>query len=212
MRRLKPTIKMKYISYIIIGLALLITLFGCARERPSSKPPIHLNPNMDNQPKYKAQAESNFFEDGSAMRQPVAGTVAQGELRADDALFLGKDSRSNFIKSNPREVNIQLLDRGQERFNIYCSPCHSRVGDGKGIMIQKGYVPPPTFHDDRIRQLPDGQVFDIITNGIRNMPSYAHQISVKNRWAIVAYLRALQKSQNAAIDDIPAELRESVKE
>ena len=196
---------------MVLICTLSVLAAGCARNRPSEKPPIHLNPNMDDQPKYDAQETGEFFEDGATMRTPVAGTVARGELKDDDLFFKGKDSRGNFVKKAPIDIDMQFLDRGQERYNIYCSPCHSRVGDGRGIMITRGYIPPPTFHSERIRELPDGHIFDVITHGIRNMPSYRHQIPPEDRWAIVVYLRALQRSQNAGIDDIPVELRETVK-
>ena len=127
------------VAFILCGIMILS--LGCARERPSGKPPIHLNPDMDNQPKYKAQSKSAFFEDGATMRTPVAGTVALGELEDDDRYYKGVDEKGAFIKTAPVEVTMQLLDRGQERYNIYCSPCHSRVGDGKGIMMTRGYVP-----------------------------------------------------------------------
>jgi mono/diheme cytochrome c family protein len=198
-------------SIIIISLQSLVLFTNCARERPSGRPPIHLNPDMDNQPKYKAQSENRFFEDGSAMRMPAAGTVARDNLRDDDKFFRGTDSRGNYIKKAPVVIDMQLLDRGQERFDIYCSPCHSRIGDGRGIMVNRGYVPPPTFHSDRIRQIPDGQIFDVITHGVRNMPSYAGQIPPADRWATVSYLRALQRSRNATRNDIPIELRETIK-
>lgn len=200
------------------GLCLIIFLFtillissGCYRKKPSDKPPIHLNPNMDDQEKYKAQAESRFFKDHSDMRQPVEGTVARGYLREDTEYYEGKDAKGEFIEKAPVEIDMKIMERGQERFNIYCSPCHSRVGDGHGIMVKKGYVPPPSFHIDRIREMPDGQIYDIITNGIRNMPSYRHQINPDDRWAIVTYLRALQRSHNATINDIPEEEREDLK-
>ncbi len=191
-------------------MALLI-LAGCARERPSSKPPIHLNPNMDTQPKYKAQAESKFFDNGAAMQTPIEGTVAMGRFRDGDAFYSGKDEKGNFVKNVPMTVSMSSLMEGQERYDIFCSPCHSRVGDGKGIMIKRGYVPPPTFHDDRIRNMPDGQLYDVITNGVRNMPSYRHQIPPDDRWKIVLYLRALQRSRNATIKDVPVELRDKIK-
>ncbi len=200
-----------YIALTLIACTFVMLSLGCARKRPSEKPPIHLNPDMDNQPKYKTQSKSAFFNDSATMRTPVAGTVARGELEDDDVFYKGKDDKDNFVKKAPVEVTMQLLDRGQERFKIYCSPCHSRVGDGKGIMITRGYVPPPSFHSDRIREFPDARIFDIITHGVRNMPSYRNQIPPEDRWAIVAYLRALQRSQNAAIQDIPVELRETVK-
>ncbi len=196
---------------IIFLLTLLLISSGCYRKRPSDKPPIHLNPNMDRQEKYKAQSESGFFEDHSTMRQPVDGTVARGYLREDVEYYEGRDRRGRFIKNAPVEIDMKTMERGQERYNIYCSPCHSRVGDGRGIMINKGYLPPPSFHADRIREMPDGQIYDVITNGVRNMPAYRHQINPDDRWAIVVYVRALQKSQNATINDIPEEMRDEIK-
>ncbi len=196
---------------IIVLLAAVAT--GCYQERPSERPPIHLNPNMDNQPKYRPQAESEFFADGSTMRMPVPGTVARGDLNENAAWFTGKDEKGNFVKSIPDSVllTIQMLQRGQERYNIYCSPCHSRTGDGRGIVVTRGFVPPPTFHSERVRELPDGQIFDVISNGVRNMPSYGYQVPVDDRWAIVGYLRALQKSHDSRIEDIPEEMRERIK-
>lgn len=194
----------------LIALTSLPALSGCVRERPSSKPPIHLIPDMDSQPKYKAQAESRYFADGATMRVPVAGTVARGRLRADDGYYLGLKSDGTPVKTLPVPVTAALLARGQERFNIYCSPCHSRAGDGRGIMVTRGYIPPPTLHDDRLRAIEDGHIFGVITGGLRNMPAYRYQVPVEDRWAIVAYIRALQRSQNATINDIPPDLREKV--
>ena len=204
---------LKYFGFGSITLLLIILLIfaGCYRKKTSDKPPIHLNPNMDHQEKYKAQSESEFFEDHSAMRQPVDGTAARGYLREDSEYYEGKNAKGEFVKKALVEIDMNILERGQERFNIYCSPCHSSVGDGRGIMIKKGYVPPPSFHIDRIREMPDGQIYGIITNGIRNMPSYRHQIMPSDRWAIVTYLRALQRSRGATIDDIPEEMRENLK-
>ncbi|UCE68063.1 MAG: cytochrome c [Candidatus Zixiibacteriota bacterium] len=204
---------MKYfgLGLIIFLLTLLLISAGCYRKRPSDKPPIHLNPNMDRQEKYKAQSESEFFEDHSTMRQPVSGAVARGYLREDTEYYEGKNAKGGFINKTPVEIDMNTLERGQDRFNIYCSPCHSRVGDGRGIMINKGYLPPPSFHIDRIREMPDGQVYDIITNGVRNMPSYRHQVNPDDRWAIVVYVRTLQRSRNATIGDIPEEKREELK-
>jgi hypothetical protein len=209
-----PFLKSAVLSIItIIGpIILAVTIIGCARERPSSQSPIHLNPNMDSQEKYKPQSQSRFFADRSAMRSPVPGTVARTELRDDDEYYLGKDGDGKFISRLPIETNMVLLKHGRERFDIYCSPCHSRIGDGRGIMIKRGYVPPPSFHTERIRDLPDGHIYDVISNGIRNMPAYAHQIPVEDRWAIVAYLRALQRSQNATVEDIPDELRNKIRQ
>jgi hypothetical protein len=184
----------------------MILMIGCYRGSPSEDPPIHLNPNMDNQPKYKAQAKSEFFEDRATMRMPVPGTVARGDLRADHVYFQGKNADGSLVVNSPVEVTLDLLKRGQERYNIYCAPCHDRTGAGQGIVIKKGFLPPPSLHLDRLREAPDGHFFDVISNGIRNMPPYNHQVQVADRWAIVAYIRALQRSQNARRSDVPEEL------
>jgi hypothetical protein len=190
---------------------LVLIAGGCFREQPSHKPPMGIDRGMAKQPKYYPQGESGFFPDKAMMRPRVPGTVARGELREDIEYFTGKTADGKFVKKAPVRITMPLLQRGQERFNIYCSPCHSRVGDGQGIMLKYSYVPPPTFHSERIRKLPDGHIFDVITNGIRNMPSYGHQVPVADRWAIIAYLRALQRSQHATRDDIPPAMREKLK-
>ncbi len=203
--------RMSRILFTLLLIFLVAVMSSCKRGAPSEKPPIHINPNMDLQPKYKPQEESNFFADGSVNRLPVPGTVARNELRENTVYFYGKDAKGKFVAKGPVPYSLDVLKRGQERFNIYCSPCHSRVGDGKGIVAQRGFMPPPTFHQDRLRNMPDGQMFDIITNGFRNMPSYRHQIPVADRWAIVGYVRVLQRSQHASLNDIPKKLRNDIK-
>lgn len=195
------------LSVIMISLILYS---GCFQGTPSENTPIHLNPNMDKQQKYIPFQKSNFFEDGSGMRMPVPGTVARGNLREDDAYFAGKNKDGSFIKTNPLEITMDVLERGQQRFNIYCAPCHDQTGAGQGIVIKKGFLPPPSFHLDRIRVFPNGYYYDVITNGIRNMPSYKAQIPVNDRWAIVAYVRALQRSQNATLKDVPEDIRSEI--
>jgi mono/diheme cytochrome c family protein len=192
--------------WALISFALILSTTGCYRGRPSDKPPINLNPDMDHQPKYKAQSQSAFFEDGSAMRPPVDGVVARGWRREDRAYYLGEDSTGEAVAKAPVPVTLTGLQRGQERFNIYCSVCHGRTGDGLGIIVQRGYVPPPNFHSELIRSYPDGHIFKVVSNGVRNMPGYAQQISVEDRWLIVNYLRALQRSQNATLEDVPPEM------
>ncbi len=187
-----------------------LILAGC-QGRPSEDPPIHLNPNMDHQPKFKAQSETDFYADKATMRLPVEGTVARGELRADEAYYTGRDTKGNLLEAMPVPVTMELLKRGQDRFNIYCQPCHGQTGIGNGIVVQRGMLPPPNFHSDLMRQKPDGHFFDVMTNGIRNMPSYRSQVSVSDRWAITAYVRALQKTQLATIDDVPQEKRKDLK-
>ncbi len=191
--------------------ALLVISAACFRGTPSDRPPVHVIGDMDNQPKYKPQEESRFFADGAAMRQPVAGTVAFGGPKTDSAYYLGLDGAGKFVVENQAEITPQLLERGRERFDIYCSPCHSRVGDGRGIIVDRGYTPPPSFHTDRARNFPDGQVFEIITHGVRTMPAYGDQIRPADRWAIIAYMRALQRSQAATLEDIPPEMRDRIR-
>lgn len=184
---------------MLVGLMLA----GC-RGTISEKPAIHPNMNMDQQPRKEAQEVNNFFEDGRSMRQPVEGTVARGYRKADLAYYEGVDASGDWIAENPVEVTRSFLYRGQERYDIFCAPCHGKVGDGRGIVMtgQYGYVPAPTFHQDRLREAPDGEIYSAIYNGVRNMPSYAHQVPVEDRWAIVSYVRALQASQNVSEEDI----------
>jgi mono/diheme cytochrome c family protein len=191
----------------IIVVSIGAILSGCARGLPKEDPPIRLLQNMYSQEKYKAQSQNNFFEDGAAMRVPVAGTVARGYLRDDVAFYEGKTKDGDTLLVAPVAYTMETLLRGQERYNIYCAPCHSRVGDGKGTVVERGYTPAPTYHDNRLRNVPDGHLYLVITNGIRNMPSYRSQISVEDRWAIVAYIRALQRSQHASVADVPESMR-----
>lgn len=179
------------------GLLLVAALSSCARGCTSSRPPIHLNPNMDVQPRYEPQASSGFFYDGSEMRQPVEGTVARGELRDASPVWTGKDAAGAFVTAIPVAVDDAVRARGAQRFDIYCAACHDRNGDGKGILFERGKVPTPSFHTDRIRQMPAGQIFDTITNGFGLMPSYKYPIPVADRWAIIVHLRELQERRLA---------------
>jgi mono/diheme cytochrome c family protein len=201
---------------ICTGLMGLALLAGC-RGEPSREPPVHLNPNMDTQDRYNPYGPSTMFADGKVMQEPPEGTVAWGDrtfvkndglLKDDDAKYRGRTAEGEYVTRFPESVPVtaDLLKRGQERFNIYCSPCHDRAGEGKGIVAVRGegqgFVQPPSFHQDRIRQMPVGQIYETIRNGVRNMPSYRHQIPVEDRWAIVAYVRALQRSQYASAQDV----------
>jgi len=190
-------------------LMVVFATTGCFQGRPSSDEPIHLNPNMDKQEKYRPQAESNFFEDGATMRPLVEGTVARGQLKEDTEFYFGKKDDGDFIEGFPKQVefNMTLVRRGEERYNIFCTPCHGRIGTGRGIVVEKGLVPPPTFHSDSIRAYPNGRIFDVISNGIRNMQPYKYQIPENDRWAIIAFLRALQRSHNATVKDLPASVK-----
>jgi mono/diheme cytochrome c family protein len=157
---------------------------------------------MHDQPKYRGLRPSVFFADGASARPRVEGTVARGTLQEDEAFFTGKVSNAT-VKELPFAIDAQVLDRGQERFNIYCSPCHGQTGKGDGMVVRRGYREPPSFHSDRLLQADAGYIFDVITNGFGVMPDYKVQIAPRDRWAIVAYLRALQLSQHAAASDIP---------
>jgi mono/diheme cytochrome c family protein len=202
---------MKIFALKLLLLMWMTIIISCSQERPSTDPPVHLNPNMDDQPKYEAMEESQFFLDKSAMRMPVDGTVARGQLNENSAYYAGKSATGRLIKKMPVKLTKQLLQRGQKRYNIYCTPCHGLNGAGQGIVIKKGFLPPTSFHIDRIRDIEDGHIFDVITNGIRNMPSYSYQVPVADRWAIVAYIRALQRSQNATLKDIPEDIKKTLK-
>jgi mono/diheme cytochrome c family protein len=157
---------------------------------------------MHDQPKYIPLRSSDFFSDGRSARMPVEGTVARGHLRDDEHLYTGKVN-GKLVEALPFPVTRELLGRGQERYNIYCTPCHSRVGDGSGVIVQRGYRRPESFHVERLRQAPVGHYFDAMTRGFGAMPDFASQISPQDRWAIAAYIRALQLSQHATLADVP---------
>ena len=158
---------------------------------------------MHDQPKFKPYAKSDFYADQRSARPLVDGTIARGHLNQDTLLVTGKINGTPAAVF-PFEITKAVMDRGHERYDIFCSPCHSRTGIGDGMIVRRGYRKPPTFHQDRLRQAAPGYVFDVITSGFGAMPDYAAQIPVDDRWAIVAYLRALQRSQQATVNDVPA--------
>jgi mono/diheme cytochrome c family protein len=180
-----------------LALASAVAASGCARGCTSSRPPIHLNPSMDNQPKVRAQSASTFFYDGAAMREPVPGTVAIGELKEDGPFFTGKGADGQFLATNPVAADETVMARGRERYRIYCQPCHDPRGDGKGILFTRGNVPTASFHQEKVLKYSDGQIFDVITNGAGLMAGYRWPIPPADRWAIVAYVRELQRQQAA---------------
>jgi hypothetical protein len=181
------------ISRTFMALTLTAALAGC-QGMPSEKPPVHINPNMDWQDKFTAQEANPFFEDNRADRQPVDGTVSRGNLQVDLAYYQGIADNGSFIGKIPVTVTAEMIMRGKERYNIYCSMCHGGTGAGNGIITNYGIVPPPSFYDDRIESMPDGEIYSAIYNGVRTMSSYRHQIPVEDRWAIVSYIRTLQRS------------------
>jgi mono/diheme cytochrome c family protein len=164
---------------------------------------------MQVQPRYNPYDASSFFDDGRSARQPVAGTVARGQLHLDALLYTGKVDGKD-AEVFPFPVTRADLDRGRERFNIYCAPCHDITGGGRGMIVLRGFPAPPSFHIDRLRQAPPGHFFDVMTNGFGVMYSYASRVSPEDRWRIAAYIRALQLSQKADIEDTPATVREKL--
>jgi mono/diheme cytochrome c family protein len=157
---------------------------------------------MHNQPKYKPLRASAFFDNGSSARPLIEGTVARGTLQEDTAFFTGRVG-AQLVVEMPFPVTLEVVDRGEERYNIYCAPCHDKTGGGNGIVVQRGYRQPPSMHIDRLRQVEAGHFFDVMTNGFGAMPDYRSQLTPRDRWNIVAYIRALQLSQHAQRADIP---------
>jgi mono/diheme cytochrome c family protein len=185
---------------LVCASIALMAMAGCRQD-------------MHNQPKYIPLRESEFFRDGRSARLPVQGTVARGELREDTYFYTGKIN-GQFGAELPMPLTKELLARGQNRYNIYCTPCHSRVGDGNGMIPSRApntgstsKFKPPSYHEERLKKQPIGYFYDVMTNGFGVMLNYSAQIKPEDRWAIAAYIRALQLSQDASINDVPAEER-----
>ena len=164
---------------------------------------------MHDGPRYEAFEASPFFADGRASRSAPAGTVARGWLREDDALYTGKVN-GQFVAEFPFPVGREEMARGQARFNIYCTPCHGRLGDGQGMVVQRGLRQAASYHQDRLREEKVGYLFDVVTNGFGAMQGYAEQVPVRDRWLIVAYVRALQLSQHANVSDLPENVKKDL--
>lgn len=189
-------------KFVFLLLILAIVMSAC-RGQPSQNTQVQPVQNMYWQQKYKAFEKNEFFEDNRAMLLPVEGTIARGHLRNDDAVFAGLDDNGDFVRRIPLKVDRAFVKRGQDQYNIFCTPCHGGAGYGDGIVIGRGYVPPPSFHDERIVNMPDGEIYSAIYNGINSMPSYRNAVkTAEDRWAIVAYIRALQVSQSANPDQV----------
>jgi hypothetical protein len=160
---------------------------------------------MHDQPKYIPLRGTEFFADGRSARPLIEGTVARGHLDDDASYYTARGSDGKFVAEFPFPVTKPVIERGQERFNIYCAPCHDSLGSGNGRIVRRGFRHPPTYHIDRLRQAPAGYLYDVISKGFGAMPDYAAQIEPRDRWAIVSYIRALQLSQNTSIMDVPAD-------
>jgi len=186
------------LSVTVVSVTMSALVFSACRQ------------DMHDQPKYIPLRESTFFSDSRSARPIVEGTVARGHLRDDELTYTGKmDGKDAAVF--PMAIDARVMARGRERFDIYCSPCHGRTGQGDGMVVLRGYRHPPSFHQDRLRDAPVGHFFDVITNGFGAMPDYATQIRAEDRWAIIAYLRALQLSEHATPADVPASERDRIR-
>jgi hypothetical protein len=183
-------------AILIAAAWSVMSVAGCRRD-------------MQIQPRYDTYAATNFFDDGRSARQPVPGTVARGYLRIDDHLYKGKIDGKD-ADTFPFPITATDILRGQQRFNIYCTPCHDYTGSGRGMIVQRGFPEPPSLHIDRLRQAPVGHFFDVMTNGFGNMYSYAARVTPEDRWRIAAYIRALQLSEHATPADVPEDEREKL--
>src|SRR5215469_136949 len=182
----------------ILLAAAAFSLAGCSRL------------DMQDQPKYKPQRGSDFFADARSGRPEVDGTIARGSLEEDTAYYQGKDANGDDVDTFPIAVDKAFIERGQSRYNAYCSPCHGAIGNGLGMIVRRGFKQPPSYHIDRLRNAPVGHFYDVITNGYGAMLNYAQQLQVRDRWAVVAYIRALQYSQNVNVSELTADARTKV--
>jgi hypothetical protein len=178
---------------LVSSLLFAIAVAGCRQK-------------MAEQPRYDPLEASEFFADGQSARPLVDNTVARGELRDDEHFYAGR-SGATPVATFPFPITLEILQRGRERYDIYCSPCHSRTGDGDGMITQRGFARPPSFHIERLREAPPGYLFQVTSQGLGAMPDYRQQILTRDRWAVIAYIRALQLSQNATPSDVPVEER-----
>jgi cytochrome c553 len=178
---------------MVVTLCVVAMVCGC-------------RPDMYNQPRNNPLSSSDFFSDGAGSRPLVPGTIARGQLQEDRAFYTGKIG-TNLVTEFPMPITRTVLERGRERYEIYCSVCHGDTGDGRGMIVQRGFPQPPSYHIDRLREAPAGHFFDVMTQGYGVMYPYASRVEPADRWAIAAYIRALQLSQNARLADIPADAR-----
>ena len=204
---------MRYMLLIFALCAVVVVGIAGRRGSISRRPPIELFPDMNRQPKPRPQSPSAFFENERSSRLPIAGTVARGDRYEDLPVNTGHvPGTTNFVEILPVEVTARLLARGQQRFNINCSPCHGAQADGNGITRKIGAMAVvANLHDKRIVEMADGEIFNTITYGKNLMGPYGPNVTVEDRWAIIAYLRALQLSQLGTVDDVPEQMRSTLK-
>jgi len=203
---------MRYFLLIFALCMVMVVAIAGKRGSISRRPPIELFPDMNRQPKLRPQVPNAFFADGRSSRPPIPGTIARGDRYEDLPVNTGRvTGTTNFVETIPVEVTAKLIARGQQRFNINCSPCHGEQGDGNGVVKKLGLATVANLHDKRIVELPDGEIFNTITYGKNTMGPYGANVTVDDRWAIIAYVRALQLSRLGSIDDVPESMRASLK-
>lgn len=196
---------MKMIRRCSISIRALVA-FAAAGLILSFAAGCNVRQGMYNQPKVEPYEASSFFADGMSARPLVAGTVARGLLRDDDHFYLGR-SGLDFVNTFPHEITPEVLDRGEERFNIYCAPCHDKTGSGLGMIPRRGFKIPTSLHIERLQNEKIGYFYHVMSNGFGVMPSYSYQVPPEDRWAIAAWIRVLQRSQVASMEDVPEEQR-----
>ncbi len=206
---------MRYVYFATALLVVLTISIAGFRGRLSTRPPVEVFPDMDRQAKYKPQAPSPFFADGRADRPLPPGAVARGRgvaadpawLRADDFLYRGGNGKGEWARGFPPALTVdaRFMERGRERYTIYCAPCHGAVGDGQGITRGYGMATTATYQDDRIRNMAEGEIFNTITHGKNTMSAYGDKLSPRDRWAVIAYVRALERARAGSVADVPPE-------
>ena len=189
LRNVKARLRYTEATAAVVIVVMTIAVAGCRQD-------------MHDAPRYEPLEASTFFADGRSSRMLVANTVARGMLREDDHLYQGKID-GDLTDTFPMPVTAEVIARGRERFHVFCSPCHGRTGQGDGMVVQRGFSAPPSYHEPRLRAAPAGYFFDVMTHGVGAMSDYSAQVPVADRWAIAAYIRELQRSQQATIDDVP---------
>jgi len=203
---------MRYFLLIFALCTVMVVAIAGRRGSISRRPPIELFPDMNRQPKLRPQVPNAFFADGRSSRSPIPGTIAREDRYEDVPANTGRvTGTTNFVETIPMEVTAKLLARGQQRFNINCSPCHGAQGDGNGVVKKLGLATVANLHDKRIVELADGEIFNTITYGKNTMGPYGANVTVDDRWAIISYVRALQLSRLGSIDDVPESMRASLK-
>lgn len=196
---------MRYV-YLITFFVVVLTVGALGfRGSISTRPPLEVFPDMDRQPKYQPQGASAFFADGRADRPIPKGVVARGNLRENSDLATGKNAGGDWVSGFPSTVNVDhvFMDRGRERYMIYCAPCHGQLGDGRGMVASYGWGGVASFHTDLVRNQSEGELYNTITNGKNTMFGYADKLDLTERWAVVAYVRALQRAHTGKVTDVP---------